>query len=229
MNWDLFERFGPRLLNGLVVTLELSIISVALGLVIAIPIASLRAKRRGIGNCVAFTYTYALRGTPLLAQIFLVYYGSGQFRPQLESLGLWWLFREPYWCALLTFTLNTAAYQTEIFRGAIQAIPSGQLEAAKAIGMPPLLTFIRITIPQAARFALRPLGNEFVMMVKASAIASVVTVFDLMGAARLAFQRTFDFQAYIAAAVLYIIVVEIFRRLWQILEKRLNRHMPTAH
>ncbi|OJY65573.1 MULTISPECIES: ABC transporter permease [unclassified Rhizobium] len=229
MNWELFERFGPRLIDGLFVTIQLSVISVVLGLILAVPLAVVRARRGTLGSWSAFLFTYLFRGTPLLAQVFLVYYGSGQFRQTFENAGLWWLFRDPYWCVLATFTLNTSAYQAEILRGAIQAVPAGQIDAAKAGGMTPFQIFRRITIPQAARLALRPFGNEYVMMVKASAIASVVTVFDLMGVARLAFQRTFDFQAYIAAAVLYVLVVEIFRRCWVAMERNLNRYMPARH
>src|SRR6185312_15234940 len=127
--------------------------------------------------------------------------------------------------SLLTFTLNTAAYQTEIFAGTIRAVPEGQIEAAKAAAMPPILAAWRIILPQASSLALRPFGNELILMVKASALASVVTVYDLLATARLAFQRTYDFQVYIVAGIIYILTVETIRRIWNLIDARLSRHL----
>jgi polar amino acid transport system permease protein len=224
IHWDLFARFGPRMLDGFIVTLELALGSVALALAISLPAALARVFGSKPLSGALFAYTYLFRGTPLLAQLFLIYYGSAQFQASLSSAGLWWLFRDPFFCSLLTFTLNTAAYQTEIFAGAIRSVPHGQIEAAKAAAMPPILTARRIILPQAAQFALRPFGNELILMVKASSLASVVTVYDLLATAKLAFQRTYDFQAYIAAALIYVLTVEVIRRLWNVLDKRLNRY-----
>ncbi len=225
INWNLFERFGPRMADGFLVTLELSFGAVLLGLLLATPLALGRVFGSRPLSAALFGYTYIFRGTPLLAQLFLIYYGSAQFQATLSAAGLWWLLRDPFFCSLLTFTLNTAAYQAEIFAGAIRAVPRGQIEAARAAAMPPALTARRIILPQAARLALRPFGNELILMVKASALASVVTVYDLLATAKLAFQRTYDFQAYIAAALIYIVTVEIIRRLWNVLDRRLNRHL----
>jgi polar amino acid transport system permease protein len=226
IHWDLFDRFGWRMIEGFGITLQLTTISVALGFALAIPLAFVRVFASAPVSGAAFAYTYLLRGTPLLAQLFLVYHGSAEFRDQLEAAGLWWLFRDPYFCALATFTLNTAAYQTEIFAGAIRAVPRGQIEAGKAAGMSFTLIARRIILPQAARYGLRPLGNEVILMLKASALASIVTVYDLLAVARLAFQRTYDFQAYIAAALVYVLTVEVLRRVWNVLDARLNRHLP---
>ncbi len=224
IHWELFERFGPRMADGFAVTLELALGSFALGLLLSLPAAMGRVFASKPVSAALFAYTYVFRGTPLLAQLFLVYYGSAQFQASLSAAGLWWLFRDPFFCSLLTFTLNTAAYQAEILAGAIRSVPRGQIEAARAAAMPPVLAARRIILPQAAQFALRPLGNELILMVKASALASVVTVYDLLATAKMAFQRTYDFQAYIAAAIIYIITVEIIRRLWNALDKRLNGH-----
>ncbi len=224
IHWELFERFGPRMLDGFAITLELALGSVALALLIAVPAALGRVFGSKPISAALFAYTYLFRGTPLLAQLFLIYYGSAQFQPALSAAGLWWLFRDPFFCSLFTFTLNTAAYQTEIFAGAIRGVPAGQIEAARAAAMPPMLAARRIILPQAAGLALRPFGNELIMMVKASALASVVTVYDLLATAKLAFQRTYDFQAYLAAALIYIATVETIRRLWNVLDKRINRH-----
>jgi polar amino acid transport system permease protein len=225
INLDLFVQYGPRLLMGLAVTLELTTISVLLGAVLALLLTWARLSGFRILRAFAFAYSYALRGTPLLAQIFLVYYGSGYFRPNFEALHLWQFFREPQFCVLLTFTLNTAAYQSEIFRGGVLAIPRGQIEAAQALALRPLQRLRLIIVPEAARYALRAFGNEVILVLKGSAVASVVTVYDLLGATRFAFQRTYDFQVYLVAAVVYIIIVEIIRRLWQRLEQRLSLHM----
>jgi polar amino acid transport system permease protein len=224
IHWSLFEKFGPRMADGFAVTLELAFGSVLLALLFSAPAALGRVFASRPVSAALFVYTYVFRGTPLLAQLFLVYYGSAQFQEALSAAGLWWLFRDPFFCSLFTFTLNTAAYQTEIFAGAIRSIPPGQIEAARAAAMPPILMARRIVLPQAAGLALRPLGNELIMMVKASALASVVTVYDLLATAKLAFQRTYDFQAYLAAALVYVLTVEIIRRLWNALDKRLNRH-----
>jgi polar amino acid transport system permease protein len=224
IHWDLFARFGPRMLDGFAVTLELALGAVTLGLLISLPASLGRVFGSKPLNAALFGYTYLFRGTPLLAQLFLIYYGSAQFQASLDAAGVWWLFRDPFFCSLFTFTLNTAAYQTEIFAGAIRGVPEGQLEAARACAMPPALAARRIILPQAARFALRPFGNELILMVKASSLASAVTVYDLLATAKLAFQRTYDFQAYIAAAILYFATVEAIRRLWNALDKRLNKH-----
>jgi len=214
--------------DGFVITLELALGSVALALLLSVPASLARVFASKPVSTALFAYTYIFRGTPLLAQLFLIYYGSAQFQASLSAAGLWWLFRDPFFCSLFTFTLNTAAYQTEIFAGAIRAVPHGQIEAARAAAMPPLLAARRIILPQAARIALRPFGNELILMVKASALASVVTVYDLLATAKMAFQRTYDFQAYIAAALVYILTVEIIRRLWNALDKKLNQQRITC-
>jgi polar amino acid transport system permease protein len=226
IHWDLFDRFGWRMIEGFMVTLQLTTISVALGFALAIPLAFVRVFGSLPVSGAVFAYTYVFRGTPMLAQLFLLYHGSAQFQAQLEAAGLWWMFRDPYFCALLTFALNTGAYQAEIFAGAIRAVPRGQIEAGLAAGMPFTMIARRVILPQAARYGLRPLGNEVIIMLKASALASIVTVYDLLAVARLAFQRTYDFQAYIAAALVYVLTVEVLRRVWNVLDARLNRHLP---
>jgi polar amino acid transport system permease protein len=225
VNLDLLARYGPRMLEGLLVTIELVVVSVSIGAVLAVPLALARLSRWRVARSLSFAYVYFFRGTPLLAQLFLVYYGSGQFRDFFESAGLWWFFREAFYCALLTFTLNTAAYQAEIMRGAIRSVPRGQSEAAAALGLRPYQAFYKVIMPQALIVALRPLGNEIVLMIKGSAVASVVTVFDLMGVTRLAFARSFDISVYLWAAVLYLVLVEALRRVWDRLDRWLTRHL----
>lgn len=228
LNVDLMERYGPRFLDGAWVTLKLVGISVFLGALIAVPLAIARVENNKFLSRAAFAYSYFFRGTPLLAQTFLVYYGAGQFRETLTDIGLWWFFRDAFNCAVFTFTLNTAAYQAEILRGGIQNLPEGQVEAAKSLGLSRIVTYRKVILPQAFAIGLRPLGNEVVLMIKSSAIASVITVYDLMGVTRLAFSRSYDMEVYLWAALLYLLMVEIIRRLWDVMERRLNRHLSLS-
>lgn len=225
--WDTekFVRYGPNFLSGLGVTLTLVGISIALGSVLSLPIAFGRMSNNRFLSFLAYIYVYFFRGTPLIAQLFLVYYGLGSFRSVFETVGLWWFFRDAWYCALFTFTLNTAAYQAEILRGAINSVPRGQHEGAAALGLPKRVSFFKIILPQALIVALRPYGNEIILMIKGSAIVAIVTVFDLMGETRRAFSRTYDFQMYLWAAVLYLMIVEILRNLWAWIEARLTRHL----
>jgi len=222
---DFFLRYAPRMLEGLGVTVALVAISISLGAMLAFPVAFARMSQNSVLRWVSFAYVNFFRGTPLLAQTFLVYYGAGQFRGFFEAIGMWWFFREAFYCVILAFTLNTASYQAEILRGAIQSVPRGQTEAAMSLGLPSSVTFWKVVMPQAMIIALRPFGNEIVLMIKGSAVASVVTIFDLMGATRLAFARSFNFDVYLWAALLYLVLVETLRRVWDALEARLTRHM----
>lgn len=229
INWRLVDRYWDRYLEGILVTFQLVLLSVGIGALLSLPVALARLSKRIWLTGIARAYITFFRGTPLLAQLFLLYYGAGQFNDALEAVGLWWLFREPFWVAVLTFTLNTAAYQAEIMRGAIQSLPKGQEEAAQALGMSRWPVFFKVTLPQAYIIALRPLGNELILMIKGSAIASIVTVLDLMGVTSLAYARSFNFQAFFWAALLYLIAVEVVRRVWDQLEKRLTRHLALSH
>ncbi|CAN7374276.1 ABC transporter permease [Rhizobium sp. LjRoot98] len=220
-----FAKYGPSFLSGLRVTLTLVAISVVLGGILSLPIAYGRMTKNKVLSWIAYGYVYFFRGTPLIAQLFLVYYGLGSFRPYLEAIGLWSLFKDAWFCALFTFTLNTAAYQAEILRGAIESVPRGQHEGASALGLPKRVAFFKIILPQAMIVALRPYGNEIILMIKGSAVVAIVTVFDLMGETRRAFSRTYDFQMYLWAAVLYLIMVEVLRNLWAWIETRLTRHL----
>lgn len=217
--------YGPRYLDGLRVTITLVAMSYTLGALLSLPLAAGRMSRNRIARGVSGVYVTFFRGTPFLAQIFLIYYGLGSFRGPIESVGLWWFFREAWYCAILAMTLNTAAYQCEILRGAIESVPAGQWEGARSLALPRLTTLRRIILPQALIVALRPYANELILMIKTSAVVAIVTVFDLFGETRRAFSKTFDFQTYIWAAVFYLVLVELLRHLTDWLERRATRHL----
>ena len=221
----LLHEYSWRLWSGLVITVEVVSISVVLGFLLALPVCRARMSSNPLLAWPALAYITVMRGTPLLCQLYLVYYGGGEIRPALQAVGLWVFFREAFFCCVFTFTLNTAAYQAEIFRGALLAIPGGQKEAARALGLSPWQTARRVVVPQALLVALRPLGNELVGMIKASALAAIVTLLDLMGQTRLIFARTFDFSVYLYCALIYLAIVEAIRRLWLVIERRASAHL----
>ncbi len=216
--------YGARILTGFGTTLRLVAVSLVAGAVLSLPVAAMRLSANPIAGTVAYAFSYFFRGTPLIAQLFLIYYGAGQFSHELRAIGIWWFFKSAFNCAALSFTLNTAAYQSEILSGAIRNVGRGQWEGAAALGLHPLLTLRKIILPQALVTALRPYGNEVVLLIKASAIASIVTVLDLMGQTRFVFSKTYDLSFYLWAAVLYLVTVEVLSHVVAAIERRITRH-----
>ncbi len=214
----------PRLVEGLLLTLQLTFESVVAGLIIATPLAMLRASDRRVLSLPVQAYTFLFRGTPLLVQLFLIYYGLSQVGWVRTSFA-WPLLRDPFWCALLAFSLNNAAYTTEILRGGIRAVPVGEIEAAKALGMSAALRIRRIVLPIGFRLAMPAYGNEVVLMLKASSLASTITLMELTGTSRKIVAQTFaPYEIFIAAALLYLAVTFLFTSVFGALEKRLSRH-----
>lgn len=207
----------PTYLEGLKNTVILVSISLVIGLLLAVPLAVLRNSRSKLVQAPIRAFVYFFRGTPLLVQMFLVYYGFGQFEVLRESF-LWPAFQEAYFCALFTFTLNTCAYTTEIIRGAIKATPHGEIEAAMAAGMSRMLMFRRVILPSAFRRALPAYSNEIIFMLHGSSLASVITIIDITGAARIINSRYYSpYEAFLTAALLYMsltfIIVFLIKRL----------------
>jgi octopine/nopaline transport system permease protein len=207
MDWALIVESLPRLLEGAGTTLELVILSLAIGLVLASGLVLARLSASRLLSGFARGYIFVFRGTPLLVQIFLIYFGLGQFRGFWEALGLWGVLREAFWCAILALALNTAAYTAEILRGGIQSIPHGQIEAGRACGMSRFTLLRRIVAPIAIRQALPAYGNEVILMVKATSLASIITILEITGIAKQINSRTFaPFEVFTAAGILYLAI-----------------------
>jgi octopine/nopaline transport system permease protein len=196
-----------RLLGGVPLTLELAFSSLAVGLVLSVLFALMMRTGNPLLSGPAQAYVFVFRGTPLLVQLFLIYYGLGQFRPALQEMGLWWFLRSPYYCALLALTLNTAAYGAEIVRGGLQSVPAGQIEAARAFGMSGFTLFWRITAPIALRQALPAYGNEIILMVKATSLASTITLMEITGVAHKLISESFRaIEVFLCAGALYLAI-----------------------
>ncbi|MBB3066379.1 ABC transporter permease [Limibacillus halophilus] len=201
IDWGDYSGWGPltyeylgRYSRGFMVTLGVTFSTLLVGFFIAIPVAVMRLSRNPLIRVPTFAYMFFFRGTPLIVQLYLFYYGSGQFRPELQNMGIWWFFREPLYVSLLVYLLNTTAYTAEIFRGAIQAVPFGEIEAAKVIGMSSMKRFRRIIFPKAIRIGFPAYTNEVVFLFQAVVIISLVTVMDLFGVARAA--QSYSYRIY---------------------------------
>jgi len=212
-------------LQGLKNTVILVSISLAAGLLLAVPLAVGRTSKRALLQMPIRAYVYFFRGTPLLVQMFIVYYGFGQFEA-IKTSFLWPFFREAYFCALFAFTLNTGAYTTEIIRGAIEATPRGEIEAAMAAGMSRLMMLRRIVLPSAFRRALPAYSNEIIFMLHGSSLASIITILDITGAARLVNSRYYSpYEAFLTAAVFYMTITFLIVFFVRKLEYRWFAHL----
>jgi octopine/nopaline transport system permease protein len=218
-----FVSIIPALLAGLPLTLQLAGTSLALGFGIALALA---LAQQGGHRAIVWpirSFVAVFRGTPLLVQIFLIYYGLGQFRPSLQAIGLWGLIREPYWCAIIALTLNTAAYGSEILRGAIRSVPVGLVEAATAFGMSRVMTLRLVVLPLALRQAIPAYGNEIILMVKGTSLASIITLMEVTGIAQGLISQTYRaMEVFVAAGAIYISINFIIIRALNALELRLT-------
>ncbi len=211
--------------DGLVKTVQLVFISLLVGGMLAVPLAIMRTSRNRFINWPVWAFTYLFRGTPLIIQLYLIYYGVTLIEGIQESI--WWeLFKRAFYPCLIAFALNTAAYTTEIFRGAIEATPRGEIEAAKAYGMSWAKRMRRIILPSAFRRAIPAYSNEIIFMLHASAIASTVTIIDLLGAARDVYARYYaPFEAFISIGLIYLCLTFGILAIFKQLEKRLLGHL----
>ena len=222
LNWAVIIKWLPKLAQGATLPLELVAIAVIAGLLLAIPLGIARSSRLWYVRTLPYCYIFFFRGTPLLVQLFLVYYGLAQFDAVRESF-MWPYLRDPFWCATATMTLHTAAYIAEILRGAIQAIPPGEIEAARALGMSRPKALFYIILPRAARIGLPAYSNEVILMLKASALASTVTLLELTGMARTIIARTYlPVEIFFAAGLFYLLMAYILVRGFKLLERWLR-------
>jgi His/Glu/Gln/Arg/opine family amino acid ABC transporter permease subunit len=216
----------PKLVDGLWITVQITLIPVMIGLACAVPLALMRVSRNPFLRAPVYSYIFYFRGTPLLIQLFLIYYGPIQFRETLDAIGLWVFFRERYFGAVLALSLNTAAYTAEILRGAIQAVPHGEVEAARACGMSGFLLYRRIILPRAFRLALPAYANEVVFLFQATSLVCLVSIDDLTGVARAIIARSFaTYEIYITIAIMYLMVTYAILWIFRRIEYRWSGHL----
>ena len=222
MDLELMINSFPKLLNATIVTLKLLSLSLLFGLFIGLFFAVMRMSKNFILNKFAYGYSYLFRGTPLLVQIFIIYFGFGQIEFIRESF-LWVILKEPYWCAIIAFALNTGAYTSEILRSAFQTIKKGYVEAGKSLGISSKIIFYKIQVPIAIRQSLPAYGNEIILMLKGTSLASTVTLMDLTGVAKYIISTTFKpIEVFIVAGSIYLFMTFLIHNLIKFLERKYN-------
>ena len=220
MDIELMVSSFPKLLGATVITLKLLSVSLVIGLFIGLIFAILRLNKNIFINRFAYGYSYIFRGTPLLVQIFIIYFGLGQIE-YLRSTVLWVILKEPYWCAIIAFALNTGAYTSEILRSAFQTIKPGLIEAGKSLGISNKIIFYKIQIPIAIRQSLPAYGNEIILMMKGTSLASTVTLMDLTGVAKYIMSTTFKpVEVFVVAGGIYLFMTFIIHNVIKYLEKK---------
>ena len=220
MDLDFISEHFPRLLKATKLTIELTSLSLLFGIFVGVFFAILRVSENKILFFISYYYSYIFRGTPLLVQIFIIYFGLGQVEWIRESF-LWIFLKEPYSCAILAFTLNTGAYSSEIFRSAFETVNKGVLEAAEGLGLNKITTFFKIKLPIAIRQSLPAYGNEMILMLKGTSLASTVTLLDLTGVAKHIISTTFrPVEVFIVAGSIYLIMTFVIHNLIKLLEKK---------
>ena len=219
---DLMVESFPRLISATKLTIELTLLSLFFGIFVGIFFAILRTSKNKIFHFISYYYSYIFRGTPLLVQIFIIYFGLGQVEWIRESF-LWIVLKEPYSCAIIAFTLNTGAYSSEIFRSAFETINKGIVEASEALGINKVNTFLKIKLPIAIKQSLPAYGNEMILMLKGTSLASTVTLLDLTGVAKHIISTTFrPVEVFIVAGAIYLLMTFLIHSFIKILEKKFD-------
>ena len=215
----------PKMLMGIGLTLQLLFLSLALGTALAIVLLLMRISGRWFLSVPAMVYIYIFRGTPILVQIFIIYYGLPQLELVRESI-LWPILREPFGCAIVALSLNTGAYVSEIFRGGVLGVDRGMKEAGAALGLSATQRFIYITAPIAIRLSLPAYSNDVVSLMKSTALASTITLLDMMGIARTIVAETYaPYEVFLSLMVIYLVLTWIIQRSFGWIEKRMSRHV----
>jgi octopine/nopaline transport system permease protein len=217
MNFHLIYESFLQILKGLGASLEIIIISLLLGLILSIVIVMMRLTKNIVLDISSRTFVFIIRGTPLLVQIYFIYYGLAQFTAIRESF-VWLVLKEPFWCGVLALTINTAAYTSEIIRSGLNSIVKGQIESATAFGMNKFQAFKRILLPQAVRQSIPAYSNEIILMIKASSLVSIITIMEMTGIARKIISKTFSpIEVFIAAGIIYLalnyLVTLVFKKI----------------
>ena len=222
MDLDLMISSFPKLLSATLVTLKLLSLSLIFGLILGLFFAILRLNKNIFLNKFSYFYSYVFRGTPLLVQIFIIYFGLGQIE-FLRSSILWTILKEPYWCAIIAFSLNTGAYTSEILRSAFETINKGFIEAGDSLGISKKIIFYKIQIPIAIRQSLPAYGNEIILMLKGTSLASTVTLMDLTGVSKYIISTTFKpIEVFIVAGGIYLFMTFIIHNFIRYLEKKFS-------
>ncbi|MFC7066968.1 ABC transporter permease [Brucella rhizosphaerae] len=225
MNLEFYSEAFMQMLSGVPLTLKLAASSIVFGAILALLFAMMRLSGIAVLDWIARLYVFVFRGTPLLVQIFIIYYGLSQF-PVIRYSFLWPILREPYWCAIIALTLNNAAYASEIIRGGLLSVPSGQIEAAKACGMSRFTSFRRIVMPLAIRQALPGYGNEMISMVKATSLASIITLMEVTGiAAKLIAESYRAIEVFVIAGAIYLAINFVLTRALMFAEYKLTPYL----
>ena len=206
MRFELMYESFFKIIEGIPLTLQVVSISTVLGLALAIIVALMRISGKKSMSIPAYYFVYLIRGTPLLLQLYFVYYGLGQFSFIRESI-LWPILKEPYWCGIITLTIRTGAYSSEIIRGGILSVSKNFIEASGALGLNKIKTFLLITLPITVRQALPAYGNELILMVKASSLISIITLMEITGIARTIISKTYaPVEIFLVAGSIYLII-----------------------
>ena len=217
MNFNLIYESFLDILKGLGASLEIIILSLFLGLLLSVGIVMMRLTKNIVLNSFSRSFVFVIRGTPLLVQIYFIYYGLAQFTAIRESF-IWIVLKDPFWCGVLALTINTSAYTSEIIRSGLNSIIKGQAESAVAFGMNKFQAFKRILLPQAIRQSIPAYSNEIILMIKASSLVSVITIMEMTGIARKIISKTFaPIEVFIAAGIIYLalnyLVTVIFKKI----------------
>jgi polar amino acid transport system permease protein len=210
--------------RGLWLTVQLLILSSLIGIALAVPVALMRLSQSRLAATAARGFITVLRGTPLLAQLFLIYCGLAQFETVRNS-ALWLILRDPWPCALIALSLNMAAYVAEVVRGGIQGVPHREREAGLAVGMNAVTLYRRIILPCAFRIALPALSNEVLVQLKSTALISTITLLDITGVARRIASNSYTTEALVVAGILYLMLTAAIGQGVRLIERRLNRHL----
>lgn len=225
LRWDWLPTYYPLMLQGIWRTIWILVVTMGLGMVLAIPLGFVQAVGPWYLAAPARVFCGVIRGTPLLLQLWLLYYGLGSLFPSIPWIrqsDLWPLLRQAWPYAVLSLTLSVAGYEGEVMRGAFKGVPHGQLEAAKAMGMPRFTLFRRIWLPQALHRVLPTLGGETVLQMKATPLVATITVIDIYAVASKVRQDTFIvYEPLLMLAVVYMAIAGVIVLLFRWLERRI--------